>query len=217
MFGLLCPGNDGLIPYILQLYAKQTRKAGGMTSTFNVAEGFKKTFCRPCPLHLVGVWDTVSSVGWIWDPVKLPYTGRNPDVANGRHAMSIDERRCKFHTRLWGDPFPGQTIKQVWFAGVHCDVGGGYPPARAVYRRSPCNGCFAKPYRWACSSIRTGLTGWWAGRRAFIDSRPGRTRTDDPSSSYASSVRSSERAGKAHKSLTGSGGSWNCCRSSTTT
>ncbi len=131
MFGLLCPGNDALIPYILQFYAKQTRKAGGMTSTFTVAEGFKKTFCRPCPLHLVGVWDTVSSVGWIWDPVKLPYTGRNPDVANGRHAMSIDERRCKFHTRLWGAPFPGQTIKQVWFAGVHCDVGGGYPTRKS--------------------------------------------------------------------------------------
>jgi uncharacterized protein (DUF2235 family) len=126
MFGLLCPGNDGLIPYIIRLFAKRTRKAGGMTHTFEVASGFKATFCRDCPLHLLGVWDTVSSVGWVWDPLKLPYTGRNPDMANGRHAVSIDERRCYFRNNLWGTPFPGQSIKQVWFAGVHSDIGGSY-------------------------------------------------------------------------------------------
>jgi uncharacterized protein (DUF2235 family) len=129
MFGLLCPGNEGLIPYISRLYAKRTRSAAGMTHTFQVATGFKSTFCRPCPLHFVGVWDTVSSVGWIWDPVKLPYTGQNPDMANGRHAVSIDERRCYFQNSLWGAPLPGQTIKQVWFAGVHSDIGGSYAEA----------------------------------------------------------------------------------------
>ena len=128
MYGLLCPGNDGLIRYITRMYAQRSRKAGGMTETFKVANGFKSTFCRPCPLHFVGVWDTVSSVGWVWDPLKLPYTGRNPEMANGRHAVSIDERRCYFRNNLWGDPFPGQSIKQVWFAGVHSDVGGSYAP-----------------------------------------------------------------------------------------
>jgi hypothetical protein len=63
---------------------------------------------------------------WIWDPLKLPYTGQNPDIANGRHAVSIDERRCYFRNNLWGDQLPDQTIKQVWFAGVHSDVGGSY-------------------------------------------------------------------------------------------
>lgn len=126
MFGLLCPGNDGLIPYITRMFAKQTRKAGGMTHTFEVAKEFKATFGRHCPLHFVGVWDTVSSVGWIWDPLKLPYTAQNPDMANGRHAVSIDERRCYFRNNLWGPPLTGQDIKQVWFAGVHSDVGGSY-------------------------------------------------------------------------------------------
>ena len=126
MFGLLCPGNDGLIPYVIRMYAKRTRDAAGMTHTFQVAEGFKSTFCRNCPPHLVGVWDTVSSVGWIWDPLKLPYTAQNPDLANGRHAVSIDERRCYFRNNLWGSPLPAQSIKQVWFAGVHSDVGGSY-------------------------------------------------------------------------------------------
>ncbi|MGA2413745.1 MAG: DUF2235 domain-containing protein [Candidatus Sulfotelmatobacter sp.] len=131
MFGLLCPGNDGLIPYVIRLYAKRTRDAAGMTHTFQVAEGFKATFCRHCPLHFVGVWDTVSSVGWVWDPLKLPYTGQNPDMANGRHAVSIDERRCYFRNNLWGSQLPGQNIKQVWFAGVHSDVGGSYAPAES--------------------------------------------------------------------------------------
>jgi uncharacterized protein (DUF2235 family) len=47
-------------------------------------------------------------------------------MRNGRHAISIDERRCFFQKNVWGDPFPGQSIKQVWFAGVHSDVGGSY-------------------------------------------------------------------------------------------
>lgn len=126
MFGLLYPGNEGLIPYIIELYAKKTRQAAGMTHTFEVASAFKATFCRHCPLQFLGVWDTVSSVGWIWDPVKLPYTAQNPDMTNGRHAISVDERRCYFRNNMWGPELPGQSIKQVWFAGVHSDVGGSY-------------------------------------------------------------------------------------------
>jgi hypothetical protein len=124
MFGLLHLGNDALIPYIIRLYARTTRKARGMTQTFGVAEAFKETFCRDCRLHFVGVWDTVSSAGWIWNPVWLPFTGQNPAIANGRQAISIDERRCYFREKLWGAPLPGQNMKQVWFAGVHADVGG---------------------------------------------------------------------------------------------
>ncbi len=131
MYGLLCPGNDGLIPYIIRMFAQKTRKAGGMKQTFDVAEEFKATFGRDCPLHLVGVWDTVSSVGWVWDPLKLPYTAQNPAMVHGRHAVSIDERRCYFRNNLWGKELPGQSIKQVWFAGVHSDVGGSYPPVRS--------------------------------------------------------------------------------------
>jgi uncharacterized protein (DUF2235 family) len=131
MFGLLSPGNDGLIPYVIRLYAKRTRKAAGMTHSFQVAQDFKNTFGRSCPLHFVGVWDTVSSVGWVWNPVKLPYTAQNPDMANGRHAVSIDERRCYFRNNLWGPALPGKNIKQVWFSGVHSDVGGSYAYAES--------------------------------------------------------------------------------------
>jgi uncharacterized protein (DUF2235 family) len=53
----------------------------------------------------------------------------------GRHAVSIHERRCYYRQNLWGAPFDGldikQDIKQVWFAGVHSDVGGSYPESQS--------------------------------------------------------------------------------------
>jgi len=137
MFGLLCPGNDGLIPYVTRMFARTSRELARRKNTFAVAESFKRTFSRDVALHFVGVWDTVSSVGWVYDPVVLPFSARNPAMKIGRHAMSIDERRCFFRDNQWGEPFKGgdphyhfnvnQDIKQVWFAGVHSDIGGSYP------------------------------------------------------------------------------------------
>src|SRR5258708_17539926 len=44
-----------------------------------------------------------------------------------RHAVSIDERRAYFPQNMWtGTSTHQDAIKQVWFPGVHCDVGGGY-------------------------------------------------------------------------------------------
>jgi uncharacterized protein (DUF2235 family) len=134
MYGLLHRGNEGLIPYITRMFARRSRREGGLKGTFDVAHAFKQAFSRDCLLHFVGVWDTVSSVGWIYDPVVLPYTARNPIMEIGRHALSIDERRCFFRDNRWGEPFQPnepqfrvpQDIRQVWFAGTHCDVGGGF-------------------------------------------------------------------------------------------
>ncbi len=135
MYGLLHRGNEGLIPYITERFANRTKETQGMTHTLEVAEGFKQTFCQDVFLRFVGVWDTVSSVGWISDPVVIPFTATNPIIKTGRHAVSIDERRCFFRDNLWGKPLQPtdpefrvpQDIKQVWFAGVHSDVGGSYP------------------------------------------------------------------------------------------
>jgi uncharacterized protein (DUF2235 family) len=63
----------------------------------------------------------------------LPYEANNPDIEIGRHAVSIDERRAFFRSHLWLAPKdPGaahgpRDMLQVWFPGIHCDVGGGYP------------------------------------------------------------------------------------------
>jgi len=126
MFGVLPAGNEGLIPYLLKMYAKRTRDAQRMKNTLDAATAFKTSISRPCVLHFVGVWDTVSSYGWIYNPVRLPYTARNPDMHYGRHAISIDERRCFFQKNVWGPALDGQSVKQVWFAGVHSYVGGSY-------------------------------------------------------------------------------------------
>lgn len=96
----------------------------------------KQTYAVEQPeIAMVGVWDTVGALGIpaIFGGVDmLRYsfldTSLHPCVKNAYHAVSIDERRREFPATLWsGAPAPGQTIEQVYFTGVHCDVGGGYP------------------------------------------------------------------------------------------
>ena len=125
MFGLVRRGNEPLIPYVLRMFkAKQ--------KDFPLAAQFKTSFSRECKVHFVGLWDTVSSVGWVYNPVSLPFTFANPDIRIGRHAVSIDERRCAFRQNLWSaKTIEGQDIKQLWFPGVHSDIGGGYAEAES--------------------------------------------------------------------------------------
>src|SRR5262249_43132931 len=89
-------------------------------------------------IHFVGAWDTVSSFGWIWNFRTLPYTATNPSILHIRHALAIDERRAAFPANLF---FPKDeqkpNCKQVWFAGVHADVGGGYPEKEATLAKVP--------------------------------------------------------------------------------
>jgi uncharacterized protein (DUF2235 family) len=121
--GLLTKGNDELIPFAWDTFRRERRK--------EVAAGFKRTFARPVDIHFIGVWDTVSSVGWMWDPQHLPYSANNPSVRFVRHLVALDERRAYFPQNLWtGTSTDPEAVKQVWFAGVHCDVGGGYDEPR---------------------------------------------------------------------------------------
>ncbi|WP_158751107.1 DUF2235 domain-containing protein [Acidobacterium sp. S8] len=128
VFGLCCAGNEGLIPYILRMYAQRSRQEKRKKATFDSENAFKQTFSHKneVNVHFCGVWDTVSSYGWVYSPINLPYAGRNPIILTGRHAISIHERRCYYHDNLWGHPFPGQDLRQVWFSGVHSDIGGSY-------------------------------------------------------------------------------------------
>jgi hypothetical protein len=110
-----------LIPYAVRIF--QTIRND------DVARAFQSTFSRPVVIHFLGLWDTVTSMGNVWSPVHWPNTTHNPSVANVCHAIALDERRSFFRENRWGGdrPIVGQTVSQVWFAGVHCDVGGGYP------------------------------------------------------------------------------------------
>lgn len=100
---------------------------------------------KTASIQFMGLWDTVSSV-FIpntkspfppFTRSHLPHTAANPAVAKLRHAMAIDERRRMFRVDHWplgqhykpnihsqGEP-EDQDAKEVWFAGVHGDVGGG--------------------------------------------------------------------------------------------
>jgi uncharacterized protein (DUF2235 family) len=97
MYGLIHPGNDPLVPYAIRMMmaidrAQVRKQEKGNNPTedyavknyFQLARDFRNSMCRPvCNPHFVGVWDTVSSVGWKDNPVKLPFTADNPSINIG--------------------------------------------------------------------------------------------------------------------------------------
>jgi len=99
---------------------------------------FRKTYAveETTSIKFIGVWDTVGALG---NPLFLKgvVSGRNEfhdtelssKIENAFHALAIDEKRKNFQAALWHRQ-PGvtnQVLEQVWFAGVHSDIGGGYP------------------------------------------------------------------------------------------
>jgi uncharacterized protein (DUF2235 family) len=99
-------------------------------------------------IDFVGVWDTVAAYGapiaeitrgidrWVW-PLSMPDYKLSEKVKVARHALSLDDERDTFHPLLWDEVHEdaliragkvlAERLRQVWFAGVHSDVGGGYP------------------------------------------------------------------------------------------
>jgi uncharacterized protein (DUF2235 family) len=114
--GLLHADNGHLVQYADRMFKREINE--------NIYSGFKRTFARDCRIHFLGLWDTVSSVGWVWDPVVLPNTATNSSVEIVRHAIAIDERRAFFKQNLWNEHQDDVDLRQVWFAGCHSDVGG---------------------------------------------------------------------------------------------
>lgn len=100
-------------------------------------------------IKFVGVWDTVSALGFSKDfsiVLKIIFTAAekvvnmipflaydfygyelNNSIENAYHALSIDDERKTFHPLVWDESGFGNHVEQVWFAGVHSNVGGGYP------------------------------------------------------------------------------------------
>jgi len=85
-------------------------------------------------LEFIGVWDTVDAVGLpfhisdisnelVWR-FKFPDPRLSNQVKRACHALAIDEERHSFKPVLWEND---SRIQQVWFAGVHSNIGGGYP------------------------------------------------------------------------------------------
>ena len=165
--GLMSEYHVNLIDYAYNTYKGITngeQRAGGKAradidpdapsafETMRLYERTLRTF-RPS-IKLLGLFDTVASVIVVgkWWPqfLTLPFTDRNPSVEVVRHAMGIDERRTMFNPipwppgqDYWGSPFkpqhpvPRQDLKQVWFSGVHSDIGGGYPESESAAIKIP--------------------------------------------------------------------------------
>ena len=97
---------------------------------------FSDTFARRggngaivVPVKFLGLWDTVEAAGTLRRQIQWPYTRHLPHVEVVRHAISLDEWRRPFasYPVLTLDPVVGeqpQDLQQVWFSGVHSDVGG---------------------------------------------------------------------------------------------
>jgi uncharacterized protein (DUF2235 family) len=97
-------------------------------------------------VRFVGVWDTVAAYGgpivelvrafddWI-RPLSLRNQILSDKVDLARQAFALDDERDAFHPVPWDEPrgTDRERIKQVWFAGAHADVGGGYPDDSLAY------------------------------------------------------------------------------------
>lgn len=126
--GLAQPELDNLAPLAWAVFSDDDASLK-LKNRFQGGARFKKVFAvePETRIHFAGLWDAVSSFGAFWDFKTLPFTANNDAIDHIRHAMAIDERRAFFKANLFGSNAgsPQGSTKQVWFAGAHCDVGGG--------------------------------------------------------------------------------------------
>ena len=151
MFGILPPSRRGLIGRAWRIYQirdpEKRKKAADEFIRHHVTMWTK--------VHFLGCYDTVSALGlpfnWAsrlldrvpWMRHRFHDFRLSPSVVHAYHALALDDRRTTFHPVLWDAleeekkdpggrqrgvyPLACETMRQVWFPGVHTDVGGGYP------------------------------------------------------------------------------------------
>jgi len=126
--GLLKKDNltDKSVKHVFDIYKKSNELERSRFKKNNIS----------CEIETLGVWDTVGSLGIpisflkkISDKyIRFHDTKINKEVKYAYHAVSIDEQREVFSPTLWdvNSATKDQIIEQVWFSGVHSDIGGGY-------------------------------------------------------------------------------------------
>ena len=135
--GVLSKGNEEMVPFAYKSYQDYENGIGKFKSAEENQKwmnSFRTTFCREdVKVHFLGLFDTVNSVGYF----DLPFTTKTylPKVSGTarhvRHAVAIDERRCKFKAALLQQDLKAcehnhEDVKEVYFAGNHGDIGGGW-------------------------------------------------------------------------------------------
>lgn len=160
VIGLLPADQMNLAGYAFTAYKASSSESEGSSGARSVALEAAWDFARiagayPIRIDFVGVWDTVASVIVPRSDVLLPdirtlrFTRTNPSVRVFRQAIAIDEKRRMFRLNRWIEPQTyravpyapssevAQDAEQVWFAGVHADIGGGYPEAESSASKFP--------------------------------------------------------------------------------
>ncbi|KAF7333696.1 WD40 repeat-like protein [Mycena venus] len=182
LVGLLHKGNNEQIPFAYELYIESTsnqkRNERMGEKSKQLCDHFKETLSQDrVNVHFVGAWDTVSSIGFFRGRGFPETTAGMEHVCNFRHALAINERRVKFLPEYAnGGEGPGsdaKSIKEVWFAGFHSDIGGGnaenadnrsFGPALRwmTYEAIQC-GLKMKTYegKWSPIDQRDSMTGFW--------------------------------------------------------
>jgi uncharacterized protein (DUF2235 family) len=147
----------GLSPNQFVDGADESEQVGPATRDDQAAQFARILSVRWPTIKFVGVWDTVASVIvprpdrlYLPSLQMLAYTQHNPSVKTFRQAISIDERRRMFRLDPWSQPQTfmqnrfsktnneePQDILPVWFAGVHADIGGGYPEKESGLSKFP--------------------------------------------------------------------------------
>lgn len=174
---------QGVVNFVLRL--KQGERA---VADFRRRYSTEARTKKPVRIHFLGVWDTVNSVGVpseglrriigsIFYRYTFPKTTLSDRVEKACHALSLDDERQSFAPVLWDESlYPkvepcecggersdeddgGSRIEQVWFPGMHADVGGGYAkhglahvPLRWMMRRAEAHGLRFTPM--ASATIR---------------------------------------------------------------
>jgi uncharacterized protein (DUF2235 family) len=134
LFGIAPKESGFRIDDAWELYRRPERKRD-----FNAVAEIGASCHYPVRIRCLGVWDTVGNIGnpyWSWAWLSRKFddhdTRLHDTIDVALHALSIDEARSPFRPSLFtypGDMRPPshQHIEQVWFAGTHADIGGGWP------------------------------------------------------------------------------------------
>lgn len=131
--GLLRPEHENLIPYALKRFWWNVKTEADI-DTWRGADVFSRQFARSTfrrrrtkSVHFVGLWDTVNASGYARPELDLPWTSSMPMARKVWHAVSIDEKRRPFDPTLLDEDAVKERsgdLHEVWFSGVHSDVGG---------------------------------------------------------------------------------------------
>lgn len=139
--GVLRRENVDRLDEAYQLYRDRASKPHDVEAELFRRSYSYETSSFQTRIRFIGVWDTVGALGIPWSGVPLVRrfnrrwsfhdTQVSRIVDGAFQALAIDEKRRPFEPAVWmkHPEARDQRVEQVWFPGVHCDVGGGYPDA----------------------------------------------------------------------------------------